>query len=90
MCPQDFGVIFQFFLFVLNYFIFLFTCLKLIINYHFKKYSIFNLTILNSIFIVSGYTIVSWSCVWGTLLCLGLVSVQTFFIFYFLLFISHH
>ena len=31
---------------------------------------------------MSGYTIVSWSCVWGTLLCLGFVSVQTFFIFF--------
>ena len=24
----------------------------------------------------------SWSCVWGTLLCLGLVSVQTFLFFF--------
>ena len=31
---------------------------------------------------VSGYIIVSWSCVWGTLLCLGPVSFQTFFTFF--------
>ena len=38
----------------------------------------------------------SWSCVWGTLLCLGRVSVQTFFIYFIvlklflLIVISHH